>query len=31
MTHLKQAVTLFAEVGGEPGTPLPEVWKLAVW
>jgi len=32
MTHLKQAVALFAEVGGEPGAmPPPEVWKLAVW
>jgi hypothetical protein len=30
MTHLKKAVTLFAEVG-QPGVPEPGVWKLAEW
>jgi DNA-binding SARP family transcriptional activator/tetratricopeptide (TPR) repeat protein len=30
MTHLKQAVSLFAEVGGA-SDPDPEVWKLVDW
>jgi predicted ATPase/DNA-binding SARP family transcriptional activator len=31
MTHLKQAVTIFAEIGVEAGTLQPEIWKLAEW
>lgn len=31
MAHLKRAVTLFAEVGGQPGELEPEIWKLAAW
>jgi tetratricopeptide (TPR) repeat protein len=31
MTHLKRAVTLFAEVGGQPGELEPEIWKLVAW
>jgi tetratricopeptide (TPR) repeat protein len=30
MTHLKQAVAIFAEIG-EPGTLEPEIWKLVAW
>jgi predicted ATPase/DNA-binding SARP family transcriptional activator len=30
MRHLKQAVTIFAEVG-EPECPEPEIWKLVDW
>jgi len=30
MSHLKQAVTIFAEVG-EPDTMEPEIWKLVDW
>jgi hypothetical protein len=30
MAHLKQAVSLFAEVGGA-SDPDPEVWKLVDW
>jgi DNA-binding SARP family transcriptional activator/predicted ATPase len=30
MTHLKQAVSLFADVGG-PATNDPEIWKLVEW
>jgi predicted ATPase/DNA-binding SARP family transcriptional activator len=30
MQHLKQAVSLFAEVGGVDG-PDPEIWKLVDW
>jgi hypothetical protein len=30
MVHLKLAVSLFAQVGGE-GAALPEVWKLVRW
>ena len=31
MEHLKQAVTIFAEVGNENGEMLPEIWKLVEW
>jgi DNA-binding SARP family transcriptional activator len=31
MIHLKQAVTIFAEIGVEAGTLQPEIWKLAEW
>ena len=31
MAHLKQAVTIFAEIGGEDGEMQPEVWKLVEW
>ena len=31
MEHLKQAVALFAEVGGRPGELEPEIWKLVSW
>jgi DNA-binding SARP family transcriptional activator len=31
MDHLKQAVTIFAEIGVEAGTLQPEIWKLAEW
>ncbi|MDQ3758401.1 MAG: tetratricopeptide repeat protein, partial [Actinomycetota bacterium] len=31
MTHLKRAVTIFAEVGGDEATRLPEIWKLVSW
>ena len=31
MTHLKQAVTIFAEIGVETGSLQPEIWKLAEW
>ena len=31
MIHLKRAVALFAEVGGRPGAPEPEIWKLVAW
>jgi DNA-binding SARP family transcriptional activator len=31
MAHLKQAVAIFAEVGGEDGEMQPEVWKLVEW
>jgi DNA-binding SARP family transcriptional activator/tetratricopeptide (TPR) repeat protein len=30
MAHLKQAVTLFADIGGD-GAPDPEIWKLVDW
>ncbi len=30
MSHLKQAVRIFAEVG-EPDTMEPEIWKLVDW
>ncbi len=30
MSHLKQAVTIFAQVG-EPDTMEPEIWKLVDW
>jgi len=31
MSHLKQAVTIFAEIGVEEGTWQPEIWKLVEW
>lgn len=31
MTHLKQAVRIFAEIGAEAGAPQPEIWKLVEW
>jgi tetratricopeptide (TPR) repeat protein len=31
MEHLKRAVALFAEIGGEPGELAPEIWKLVEW
>lgn len=31
MEHLKRAVAIFAEVGGQPGELQPEIWKLIEW
>jgi len=31
MSHLKQAVSIYAEIGVEAGTVQPEIWKLAEW
>jgi hypothetical protein len=31
MEHLKRAVTIFAEIGGQPEELRPEVWKLVEW
>jgi DNA-binding SARP family transcriptional activator/predicted ATPase len=31
MAHLKQAVTIFAEIGAEAGALQPEIWKLTEW
>ncbi len=31
MIHLKRAVTIFAEVGADEATQLPEIWKLVSW
>lgn len=31
MDHLKQAVTVFAEIGAEAGAPNPEIWQLVEW
>ena len=31
MAHLKRAVALFSEVGGDEATRLPEIWKLVSW
>jgi DNA-binding SARP family transcriptional activator/tetratricopeptide (TPR) repeat protein len=31
MEHLKQAVSIFAEIGVEAGDVQPEIWKLAEW
>lgn len=31
MYHLKQAVSIYAEIGVEAGTVRPEIWKLAEW
>jgi tetratricopeptide (TPR) repeat protein len=31
MDHLKQAVALFADIGGEPDELEPEIWKLVAW
>jgi DNA-binding SARP family transcriptional activator len=31
MVHLKRAVALFAEIGADEDTRLPEIWKLVSW
>jgi tetratricopeptide (TPR) repeat protein len=31
MAHLKQAVTIFAEIGVESGSLQPEIWRLSEW
>ena len=31
MSHLKQAVAVFAEIGVEGETMQPEIWKLVEW
>jgi hypothetical protein len=31
MAHLKQAVSIYAEIGVEAGNVQPEIWKLAEW
>ena len=31
MSHLRQAVTIFAEIGVEAGSMQPEIWKLVEW
>jgi DNA-binding SARP family transcriptional activator len=31
MSHLKQSVSIFAEIGVEAGTMRPEIWKLVEW
>lgn len=31
MSHLKQAVALFTEVGKDASTTQPEIWKLTEW
>jgi hypothetical protein len=31
MAHLKQAVVIFAEIGGQAGDARPEIWKLTEW
>ncbi len=31
MSHLKQAVSIYAEIGVEAGNVQPEIWKLAEW
>jgi tetratricopeptide (TPR) repeat protein len=31
MEHLKLAVSIFAEVGGQPDELQPEIWKLVEW
>jgi hypothetical protein len=31
MVHLKQAVTIFAEVEAEARPSQPEIWKLTEW
>jgi len=31
MQELKQAVAIYAEIGGEPGAWEPEIWKLEEW
>ena len=31
MAHLKQAVTIFAEIGVEAGEMQPDIWKLVEW
>ncbi|TMC40514.1 MAG: tetratricopeptide repeat protein, partial [Chloroflexi bacterium] len=31
MAHLKQAVSIYAEIGVEAETVQPEIWKLSEW
>ena len=31
MEHLKQAVTIFAEIGVDASEMQPEIWKLVEW
>ena len=31
MEHLKRAVAIFAEIGGQPDELRPEIWKLIEW
>src|SRR5262249_9079135 len=31
MEHLKRAVAIFSDVGGDERTRLPEIWKLVSW
>ena len=31
MAELKTAVTIYAEIGGQPGNWQPEIWKLIEW
>jgi len=31
MAHLKRAVAIFSDVGGDEATRLPEIWKLVSW
>ena len=31
MQHLKQAVTIFAQIGDVLANPQPEIWKLTEW
>ena len=31
MTHLKRAVAIFSDVGGDEATRLAEIWKLVSW
>jgi tetratricopeptide (TPR) repeat protein len=31
MSHLKEAVTIFAEIGSNEPQPQPEIWKLVEW
>jgi tetratricopeptide (TPR) repeat protein len=31
LLHVKQSVTIYAEIGVEAGTVQPEIWKLAEW
>ena len=31
LEHIKQSVTIYAEIGVEAGTVQPEIWKLAEW
>jgi hypothetical protein len=31
MSHLKQSVSIYAEIGVEAGTYQPEIWKLVEW
>jgi hypothetical protein len=31
MAHLKEAVTIYMEIGFEEGEWQPEIWKLSEW